>query len=74
VTEYVSKNAFGNRKKNILHDQLQCIRIAVDRFFFFKETLSLDRFLILAFVPDRFFIGGIEKLVVKIALGVKFHF
>jgi len=36
------------------------IRIAVDRFF--KGTLSFDRFLILAFVPDRFFIGGIDVL------------
>ena len=39
-------------------DQRQCGRIAVDRFF--KATLSLDRFLILACVPDRFFIGGID--------------
>ena len=37
-------------------DQLQYIRITVDRFF--KRTLSLDRFLKLAFVLDRFFIGG----------------
>ena len=47
VKEFVSKN-----------DQLQCIRITVDGFF--KATLSLDQFLILAFIPDRFFIGGIK--------------
>ena len=53
----VSKN---NQAKECVskNDQLQCIRIAVDRFF--KQTLSLDQFLKLAFVPDRFFIGGID--------------
>ena len=46
-------------KENVLkNDQLQYIRIAVDRFF--KWTLSLDRFLKFANVPDRFFIGEIE--------------
>ena len=47
LKEYFSKN-----------NQLQFIRIPVDRFF--KCTLSLDRFLKLVFVPDRFFIGRIE--------------
>ena len=50
VKEYVSKN-----------DQLQCIRIAVERFI--KWTLSLYRFLKLAFVSYRFFIGEIEERI-----------
>jgi len=49
VKEYVLKN-----------DQLQCIRISGGRFF--KSTLSFGRFFKLAFVPDRFFIQGIEML------------
>jgi len=50
--EYLSKN-----------EQLPCIRIEFIVFFIFfsfKQTLLLDRFLKLAFVPDRFFIREID--------------
>jgi len=47
VKGYVSKN-----------DQLQYVRIAVDRFF--KVASSFDRFFERAFLIYRFLIGGIE--------------
>jgi len=46
-------------KENVpKNDQLQCIRMAVYRFFFSNERSHLLDFK-LAFVPDQFFIGGI---------------
>jgi len=54
------KGAFRKSEYVSKHDQLQYIRISVDRFH--KWTLSLDRFLKFAFVPNRFFIWGIGMM------------
>jgi len=57
---------FKNRSSEIVrlkNDQLQCIRIAVDRFF--KHTLSFDLFWIVRFYLTIFLIRGIVFMVSK---------